>query len=331
MAKVAMVPIDQIVPNKIALRAVDTSGESYIELRDSIKEVGLLESVSVRERTLEDGSVIFELINGLHRYTACKELGLTEIMASIHDMANGAVMEAQIIANANKIETKPMEYTRQLYRILQMNPLMTERELSQKLGKSPAWINGRLKLTRIKDDNIKTLINEGKISLSNATALSGLPEEEQPNFVEDAMVESPDIFIPRAAARVKEINEAARKGQKAAEEFTPVPHLQKMASIKDEMVSGEIGTELIISAGIKKPVDAFKLALKWVLNLDDKSVASQKAKWDAKQEQKKIATEKRKVELAKKRVASAEGKAQEAKAEAEAIMSGKPLPKKAKK
>ena len=40
------------------------------------------------------------------------------------------MLEAQILANIHKIETKPMEYSAQLKRILSRNPLMTEAELA---------------------------------------------------------------------------------------------------------------------------------------------------------------------------------------------------------
>ena len=107
---------------------------------------------------------------------------------------------------------------------------------------------------------------------------------------------SPQEFVPAASQRIKEIKEAARKGQDPkVREFNPVAHLQKMKDVKAELEKGEIANALISKTGIKKANEGFMLALKWILHLDPLSVEDQKAKWEE--------NEARKAELKKKKAA----------------------------
>ena len=84
--KVKTIPLSSIRENDVALRGVDQESEEYLGLRDSIKNVGITNSISVRQKTDEvDGVKVeyYEICDGLQRYTACTELGLTDIPAII--------------------------------------------------------------------------------------------------------------------------------------------------------------------------------------------------------------------------------------------------------
>jgi len=198
------------------------------------------------------------------------------------------------------------------------------------LGKSAQWISQRLGLNRIDNTTILELINNGQITLSNAYALAKLPPEEMANFIDRAMTQAPDEFIPLVNSRVAEIKKAKREGQDAAQvQFQPVAHLRKLKELKDEMEKKEIGPELVKILKIKTPADAFNVAIQWMLHLDAQSVELQKADFEAREQAKKDEANKRKVEREKKRVKAAEEKADYARkvmANAEATTKGEPLP-----
>jgi ParB/RepB/Spo0J family partition protein len=307
-------PVVKIRENPVALRNVNFESEQYLGLVDSIKQVGLMNPISVRQRVdTETQEEYWELVDGLHRFSACRDAGLTVIPVNVMDLADSEVLEAQVIANVHKIETKPADYSRQLQRILAANPTMTETELAGKLGKTAGWISQRLGLNKIDNKEIVDAINNGKIGLANAYALAKLPADEMPEFVARAMTEAPDVFIPAVQKRVKEIKEAKRKGKDTAPRiFSPVAHPQKLKDVKIELDSGSIRDILIKTTGIKKAGEGFKLACEWFLHLDPLSVEDQKAKWEANESKKNEAIKQRKAIKAEKKAADLKKKADDA-------------------
>jgi len=282
MGDLKKILISTIRPNPVALRGVDKESEAFLGLVGSIREKGFLGAITVRPQVdSETKQPYYELVDGLHRFTAACIVGLTEINADITDLNDDQVLEAQIVANVHKIETKPVEYTRQLMRILSRNPLMTSAELAAKILKTPAWLNERLSLNKINDESIAAAVNEGKISLSNAYGLAKLPEAEQAAFVDRAITQSPDQFLPAVKARIKEINEAKRKGAEAGvAEFQPVEFLQKLGDIKDARTNGLV-TTLCKQENATTAEEGAIAALKWVLHVHSAGISEQKAKDEA--------------------------------------------------
>lgn len=314
------VPISQVRENPVALRPVDPENEDYKGLVESIRKKGLMGVITVREQLDEETNELFyQVVDGLHRFAACKEVGLEEISISVEDLDDKGVLEAQIMANIHKVETKPVQYAKQLHRLLSKSPLLTSAELAASLGKSPTWINQRLGIAKIENVQIQELIEEGKISLSNAFALSKLPPEDMPDWIERAMTMTPDEFIPKVNERLKEIRAAARKGDKVEETFTAVPHLQKVKDMKDEFESNEIGAALIASTGASTAVDGFKLGIAWALHMDPESQKAQETKWTAMKAAQKTKKEQKAKDKAKDKADDLEKKAKEARIEADKV------------
>lgn len=304
--KVATISLSLIRPNPVALRGVDKTKPEYVQLVDSIQKNGIINAISVREIANPDQPAItlYGLIDGLHRFTAAGDAGLTEINATILPLDDAEVEEAQIIANIHKIETKPVEYSKALQRLMARNPTMTVSELSDRLSRSPAWLGERLNLTKL-IPTVADVVNEGKIGLSNGYALSKLPVEEQAAWVDRAMTLPPSEFVPQVNTRVKEIRDAKKQGRDPNATFTPVAFMQKMSAINEELVSGNYAQKLVHHA--KTPHDAFKLALQWVQHLDpvskqeqtEKHEARMKAQADAKEARQKEREEKKNAEATK--------------------------------
>lgn len=323
MGDVKKITLDSIRANPVALRAVNTESEEYLGLVDSIRSQGLLTAISVREKKdPESGDLFYELIDGLHRFTASKDAGLSEIPAIVQDADDARSLEMQIVANIHKIETKPAEYSKQLRRMLALNPMMTESELAQKLGKSRKWIQDRLSLNKISNQTIIDLVNSGEINLSNAYALAKLPEEEQADWVTRAQTEEPQVFVAAANERAKEIRDARRKGRDASPpEFQPTAHMRKLKELKEELETSSAASAIVAQEGASSAEEGFAAGIKWALNLDKASVEAQQAKWEADQQAKAEARKKREAEKARKKAekaAKAAEEAQQAAAEVEA-------------
>lgn len=323
MGEIRTVKISQIRENPIALRAVNREHEGYLGLVDSMRVQGFFGAITGREKSDPDsGESYIELLDGLHRFSAAMDAGLTEVNVDIKSLDDAEALELQIMANVHKVETRPVEYSNQLRRLLNAHPLMTEIELANKLGKSPSWISARLGLNKF-EGKVAELINEGKIPLSNAYPLSKLPPEEVGNFVDRAMTESPEKFIPACQARIKEIREANRKGKDAAPAvFVPAQYAQKLSDLKSELETCKIGQALMSELGISEPTEVWRLAIQWVLHADAKSVEVQQAEDDTRRAAKKAAAEKRKAERKAKTLDKKKAAYEEAEKAAVAVSDG---------
>lgn len=273
------IPLSKIRENPVALRTVNRESEEYLGLVDSIRKNGVLCSISVREiKDADTGETLYGLVDGLHRFSASTDAGLDTIPAQVMEYDDAQTLQIQIIGNIHKIETKPVEYSKQLLRMLAANPTLTLSELASQLSKTDSWLTDRLGLTKLSED-IGKLVDEDKLNLTNAYALSRLPEEEQVNFLDRALTMSPAEFAPTASARLKEIKDAARKGREAAPaEFVAVPHVRKVGELKDELTNPTIGAVLVKELKVHDPAHAFALGVAWALHMDPKSVEAAKAK-----------------------------------------------------
>lgn len=300
------VPVKSIRENKEMLRGCNKQSPEYQEVKASIQSKGLLTPISVRD--LGDGT--FGLVDGLQRWNIFQDLGYELIPAQVVTMADAEILEAQIVANAQRIETKPVEYTKALLRLLAMNPTLTMSELARRLGKSPTWLSERFHLLKL-NEQLQGLVNENKIPLANGYALAKVPEEFQSQFLEAAMTQPTTEFVPGVQKFVKEHREAQKQGRAAnPDAFTAVPHLQKLADIKQELETGHIATVLVNNVQPKDTKEAFLLGVKWAVHMDPLSVEAAKETYEKRKVEAEAAKKARAEERAAKKAADEKAEAQ---------------------
>jgi ParB/RepB/Spo0J family partition protein len=302
------IKIADVRENPDALRGVNRTSEKYLGLVESVRNVGILHPINVREiPDREDPSrMVYGLIDGLHRFNAASDAGLEEIPVYALNMNDGEVLEAQLMTNVHNIETKYSEYSDQLLRILAMNPTLTLNMLAKKLSKSPKWLGDRLSIMKL-HETIRKSVDDGKINLVNAYSLAKLKDpNEQMNFLDRALSESPDVFGPIINNRIKEIRTAKSQGKDAAPEgFVPVAHLRKTRELEDEIAGSKIA-QFFKSAGHVTNLDDFVMGVRWAAHMDPDSVGQAKAKWEEKKAEREKAREKAKAEKDAKKKADAE-------------------------
>ncbi len=322
-ASLGVVPVSKIRENPVALRQVNRNTEAYLELVESIRREGILNPIVVRPmRDPESGDEFYGLIDGLHRFTAAQDAGLTEVPAHIKSMEDAQVLVAQIIGNIHRVETRPVEYSKQLQKILAQDPLLTAASLANQLGKSTTWISDRLGLLKV-DEKIAPLVDEGTINLSNAFALAKLPKEELTAFVDRAMTMTPQEFSATVLERKKAIDKARREGRDAdSAEFTAPVHMRKLKEVRDEMERAAVGPAIVGEAGVTSAVEGFALGIKWALHQDPTSVAVAKQKDEDRKRSIAEKREKAQAEKSKKRAEEASVKAARLSLEAELLDKG---------
>jgi ParB/RepB/Spo0J family partition protein len=265
------IPVKDIRIPENKLRDVDRNSHEYILFRDSIASTdGPMESILVRplDEKGDKGQELFGLIDGLQRLSACQDLDIELIGARVVDPEEADIAIAQILANHSRIQTSPVQYTNQLYRILLQNPHMTKEELADRLSASTKWLNDRLSLLKI-EKSLQPLVDQGKIRLAHAFLLAKLPDKEQLEFAEAAQTEGIQEFAGHVDARVKELRKAARQGRDAAPtEWVPVPHMRKIGDVKAELKSPVAMKEVLAATGAKTPEEVWMACVNWVMCID---------------------------------------------------------------
>lgn len=302
--KQGSLPVADIVKTDKALREVDRDSPDYEQLVASVVQAGITTPISVR--LTEEG--IYELIDGRHRLTAAQDAGLDMIPCIIYEgLSEADHLDIQIIANTHRAETKPAQYANQLKRRFALDPNLTAVQVATNIGRTVHWVTQILRLNRLAEA-IQERVDDGTISLSNAVVLAQLPEDEQEEWVERAISQTSEIFVPECTARIKEIKDAARKGRSTeAPQFTPMAKLRKVGIIKEELVSGD-------QASQSSDPNVFAAAIKWVLQMDDVTVDADRAKWEerkASQAEEKKNRELQRAEAKEKKAASDAAKVRE--------------------
>lgn len=281
-----MILLSAIQPPEYALREAQTENSIFLDLKDSVRKYGILQNLSVVElATSTPEKPMFGIIDGLQRYTALKQLfpdGNVEIPCRVLDADEAAIAELQIIANGVRIETQPVQYTIQLRRILTSNPLLSLTELAQKLNMTTKWLNDRLSLSNL-SDAAKELVDKSAIKLNHAFTLAKLqPKEEQDTFLVDAQNDTYPEFAGKVEARIKEIRKANQAGRVAGErQFVAVPMLRKISELTEILNNADSENTVRELISLENPttlVDAFKLGVKYSVQLDPTSIAEKKAK-----------------------------------------------------
>lgn len=129
-------------------------------LKASIAEYGLLQPIIVQE----DGAQ-YRLIAGERRFRASQALGLKKIPVVVRSVEEQARLEIQIIENLHRKDLNPIEEAR-AYRRLADEFGLSQRQLAQKLGKSPAYVNETLRLLDLPEDLLEAVRTREHISRS---------------------------------------------------------------------------------------------------------------------------------------------------------------------
>jgi len=319
--------LSDIKVSPAALRTCDTDNVDYVSLRDSINVGGVLQPLLVREKTdqNDDGTTdtYFQLVDGLQRYTACKELGIDEVDVKIGSLSDIEALQAQIITNAHRVETKPVEYTKALQRLMSLDSSLTIPDIATRIAQSADWLNKRFKMVNRLDDRLLELVNEGQITVTNALQLAKLPKTEQVDYAQQAQTETAVDFVKTVKDRVTEINKSAREGRETEERvFELTLKQRKLSEIKNAYEDTSVASTLVSKGQPKDLVDAVQLGINWVLSVDPVTAAEREDAYNQaetlraeKKEQAKV--ERDKKAAAKKAIALQEKAAEAAKVAAE--------------
>ena len=161
------------------------------ELKESVKESGLLEPIIVR--SFSAGT--YEIISGHRRVEVCKELGIQTIPAIVRDMTKDEAVIAMVDSNLQREHLLPSEkafaYKMKLEAMKHQGKatsrqLVGELESADKISESESGrqVQRYIRLTHLIPELLK-LVDEERIAFTPAVELSYLPENEQKMLAEE--------------------------------------------------------------------------------------------------------------------------------------------------
>ncbi len=140
------------------------------ELAESIKEHGVFQPIIVKKSIKG-----YEIVAGERRVKASIRAGLKEIPAIIREFDDADMMQIALLENLQRENLSPIEEAKAYSDLIQKLNI-TQEELAHRMGKSRSHVTNMLGLLRLPRE-IKSMINQKKISMGHARTLSKLEDK----------------------------------------------------------------------------------------------------------------------------------------------------------
>ena len=193
--QVIQMPIDELQANPLQPRGVITP-ESLVDLVDSIREHGILEPL-VAAKTPAG----YQIIAGERRWRAAKVVGLDTVPVVVKETTPRGMLEMAIVENVQRVDLNPLERAKAFQRLIEEFGLAVS-EISQRVGKSPAYVSNSLRLLTL-PDALKDGLLGGLITEGHARALAAIPDQK-------VMIESYKIILKESGS-VRRAEDLARR------------------------------------------------------------------------------------------------------------------------
>ena len=167
---VVSIPIKQITTNPYQPRS-NFSDKKIAELADSIKNLGIVQPITVRK--IEDDK--FQLIAGERRLRASKKIGLKTIPSFIKNSNDEEMIEIALVENIQRKDLDPIEIALSIKRLVDEVSL-TQEKLSKKLGKKRSTISNYIRLLKL-DPIIQTGIRDGFLSMGHGRSIINIEDK----------------------------------------------------------------------------------------------------------------------------------------------------------
>jgi ParB family chromosome partitioning protein len=171
-ARFAEISVDAITPNARQPRQVFDE-DALEELKVSIREVGFLQPIVVRESHAGG----YELVMGERRWRAAQALGLDVIPAIVRDTRDDAMLRDALLENIHRANLNPLEEAAAYQQLLEEFGA-THEELARRIGRSRPQISNTIRLLQL-PGAVQNRVAAGVLSAGHARALLSLEKSEQ--------------------------------------------------------------------------------------------------------------------------------------------------------
>jgi ParB family chromosome partitioning protein len=194
--------IDAIEINPFQPRS-NFNEESLKELAISIKELGVIQPITVRKLDFNK----YQLISGERRLRASTLVGLTTVPAYIRIANDNESLVMALVENIQRHDLDPIEIALSYQRLIDEIQL-TQEQMSDKVGKKRSTIANYLRLLKL-DPIIQTGIRDGFISMGHGRAIINIEDLEKQTAIYQKIV-SQNLSVRETEALVKNYHESLK-------------------------------------------------------------------------------------------------------------------------
>lgn len=281
---VSLVPIDSIIPNPRQPRRLFREDDPrLLELRDSIKEHGLIQPIVVTRldsiETAKDikppapatsswfsddapsapsptnatadtpvspqnGAVHYQIIAGERRWRASRLAGLTKVPVVIKEVTPQQMLAMALIENIQRADLNPIEEALAYQALIQEFGL-TQEAVAKQVGKDRSTITNSLRLLQLAPRVRDALINQPEnFSEGHARALIGITNEEH------QIIAMGKIIAQKL--NVRQTEELAAQLKAAQEHPTPSIAPTKQRDPEVEEITSHFRNALMVKVDLKR-------------------------------------------------------------------------------
>jgi ParB family transcriptional regulator, chromosome partitioning protein len=231
------VRVDSVKPNPWQPRKV-FEPEALAELQQSIRELGVLVPIIVRERG--EG---YEIIAGERRWRAAAALQLEAIPAIVRESDDRTSLEIAIVENVLRADLDPLEEAMGYAHLIEEYGYTQER-VAERLGKRRSTISNTLRLLEL-PDAIKAELRAGTISAGHARALLALEGELQRMLAQRVVAEGLSV------RDVERIASAATTDKPRSRTSTTMKKKSPDIERAESTLRYRLGTHVAIEPGVQ--------------------------------------------------------------------------------
>lgn len=229
------VPIDSIEPNPRQPREV-FDDEALAELVTSVREVGVLQPVVVREI----GPGRYQLVMGERRWRACREAGLSTVPAIIRETPDDALLRDALLENLHRQQLNPLEEAAAYQQLLQEFGA-THDELADRIGRSRSQVSNTIRLLGL-PPTVQRRVGAGVLSAGHARALLGLTDAEtQERFAARIVAEGLSV---RGTEELVATHERPAQPRARATHAPKAPALARLEASLSDLLETRVSVEL---------------------------------------------------------------------------------------
>ncbi len=174
-ARFEFVALDKIVESKTNHRR--RSWGDMAGLTESVRQKGVVEPILVRPQAGAEAG-FYEIVFGARRFRASRAAGRADVPALVRELSDMEVVELQVIENLQRADVHPLEEAEGYEQLLESKERKySVDEIAAKVGKSKAYIYGRMKLLALSKE-AREAFYDGKLTASVALLVARIPDPE---------------------------------------------------------------------------------------------------------------------------------------------------------
>ncbi|MCH5225790.1 MAG: ParB/RepB/Spo0J family partition protein [Muribaculaceae bacterium] len=225
------IKIEDIKPNPNQPRHTFDE-ESLSELAASIRELGVVQPLSVRD--MGDGT--YQIIAGERRWRAATIAGLDSVPAYVRRASDSEMTEMALIENIQREDLNAIEVALAFRNLIDTYNL-TQEKLSERLGKKRATIANHLRLLKLPAE-IQLGLRDHKLDMGHARALLAVEDPKQQLKIYNLIV--------KEGLSVRKVEEIVKKIESGEVPEKPQPKRVRDFSEVQSAISRSLGNPVKI-------------------------------------------------------------------------------------